>query len=48
MINDQIEAKWIDRFADVFGRCKVGAGDVCAVLSESQTRPLNVRLTELA
>jgi len=47
MINDRIEAKWIDLFADVFARCKVGAGDVCAVLSESQSRPLNVQLAEL-
>jgi len=47
MINDRIEAKWIDLFADVFARCKVAAGDVCAVLSESQSRPLNVQLAEL-
>jgi len=48
MIADRIEAKWIDLFADVFARCKVSAGDVCAVLSESQSRTLNVRLAELA
>jgi 2,5-dihydroxypyridine 5,6-dioxygenase len=48
MINDRIEAKWIDLFADVFARCKVAAGDVCAVLSESQSRALNVQLAELA
>ena len=48
MIADRIEAKWIDLFADVFARCKVSAGDVCAVLSESQSRALNVQLAELA
>ena len=48
MIADRIEAKWIDLFADVFARCKVSAGDQCAVLSESQSRALNVRLSELA
>jgi 2,5-dihydroxypyridine 5,6-dioxygenase len=48
MLTDRIEAKWIDLFADVFARCKVAAGDVCAVLSESQSRELNVRLAELA
>ena len=48
MIADRIEAKWIDLFADVFARCKVSAGDQCAVLSESQSRELNVRLAELA
>ena len=48
MIADRIEGKWIDLFAGVFARCKVGAGDVCAILSESQSRALNVRLAELA
>jgi len=48
MLTDRIEPKWIDLFADVFARCKVGAGDICAVLSESQSRTLNVQLAELA
>jgi len=48
MTADRIEAKWIDLFVDVFARCKVSAGDVCAVLSESQSRALNVQLAELA
>ena len=48
MIADRIEGKWIELFAEVFGRCKVAAGDVCAVLSESQSRALNVKLAELA
>jgi 2,5-dihydroxypyridine 5,6-dioxygenase len=48
MIADRIEGKWIELFADVFARCKVGAGDACAVLSETQSRALNVHLAELA
>jgi 2,5-dihydroxypyridine 5,6-dioxygenase len=45
---DRIEGKWIDLFAEVFARCKVAPGDACAVLSESQSRALNVQLAELA
>src|SRR5262245_2349894 len=48
MIADRIEGKWIDLFAEVFLRCKVGAGDACAILSETQSRALNVQLAELA
>ena len=48
MIADRIEGKWIDLFADVFARCKVAPGDACAILSETQSRPLNVQLAELA
>lgn len=48
MLTDRIEGKWIDLFADVFARCKVAQGDICAILSESQSRALNVQLAELA
>ena len=48
MLADRIEAKWIDVFADVFARCRVAPGDACAILSESQSRALNVQLAELA
>jgi 2,5-dihydroxypyridine 5,6-dioxygenase len=48
VIADRIEGKWIELFAEVFARCKVAAGDVCAVLSETQSRALNVHLSELA
>jgi 2,5-dihydroxypyridine 5,6-dioxygenase len=48
MLADRIEGKWIELFAEVFGRCKVAAGEVCAILSESQSRALNVQLAELA
>jgi 2,5-dihydroxypyridine 5,6-dioxygenase len=48
MVVDRIEGKWIELFAEVFRLCKVGPGDACAVLSESQSRALNVQLAELA
>ncbi|MGE0873966.1 MAG: peptidase M29 [Burkholderiales bacterium] len=48
MLTDRIEGKWIDLFAEVFALCKVAPGDPCAVLSESQSRPLTVHLAELA
>jgi 2,5-dihydroxypyridine 5,6-dioxygenase len=48
MTADRLEGKWIDLFAEVFERCKVAPGDACAVLSETQSRRLNVQLAELA
>ncbi|HXM83681.1 MAG TPA: peptidase M29 [Burkholderiales bacterium] len=48
MIADRIEGKWIDLFAKVFARCKVAPQEACAILSESQSRLLNVQLAELA
>jgi 2,5-dihydroxypyridine 5,6-dioxygenase len=48
MLSDRIEGKWIDAFCEVFGRCAVKAGDTGAILSETQSRALNVQLAELA
>jgi 2,5-dihydroxypyridine 5,6-dioxygenase len=48
MFADRIEGKWIDAFCEVFERCAVKRGDVAAILSETQSRPLNVQLAELA
>jgi 2,5-dihydroxypyridine 5,6-dioxygenase len=48
MLADRIEGKWIDLFAEVFALCKVGRDEPCAVLSETQSRSLNVQLAELA
>ena len=44
----RIEAKWIDSFAEAFRLCGVQAGEACAVLSETQSRPVLVQLSELA
>jgi 2,5-dihydroxypyridine 5,6-dioxygenase len=46
--SERIEAKWIDAFAATFARCALAAGDTVAILSETQSRALNVRLAELA
>lgn len=48
MLTERIEGKWIEAFAEVFTLCGVEAGDECAVLSETQSRPVNVNLAELA
>ena len=48
MMQHRIEAKWIDSFAQVFTLCGVKAGDTAVVLSETQSRPVNVQLAELA
>src|SRR5712672_3552875 len=48
MLSDRIEGKWIDAFCETFGKCAVKPGDVAAILSETQSRALNVHLAELA
>jgi 2,5-dihydroxypyridine 5,6-dioxygenase len=44
----KLESKWIEMFAEVFALCGVKAGDACAVLSETSTRPELPQLSELA
>jgi 2,5-dihydroxypyridine 5,6-dioxygenase len=48
MFEDRIESKWIDAFCEIFARCAVKPGDTAAILSETQSRALNVHLAELA
>ena len=48
MLRERIEGKWIDCFTEVFTLCGVKAGDAVAILSETQSRPINVELAELA
>src|SRR5260370_12714898 len=48
MLADRIEAKWIDALWEIFERCAVKVGDTAAILSETQSRALNVHLAELA
>ncbi|MEA2881069.1 MAG: hypothetical protein QOH32_288 [Bradyrhizobium sp.] len=48
MLSDRIEGKWIDAFCEVFERCAVKPGDTAAILSETQSRALNVHIAELA
>ena len=47
-MQDRIENKWIEAFCTVFERCAIGAGNSAAIVSETQSRTLNVRLAELA
>src|SRR5216684_1691384 len=48
MLADRIEGKWIDAFCELFERCAVKRDDTAAILSETQSRALNVQLAELA
>ena len=48
MFNDRIEHRWADAFERVFALAKAGPGVDVAILSETQSRPLNVHLAELA
>jgi 2,5-dihydroxypyridine 5,6-dioxygenase len=48
MLADRIEGKWIDAFCEVFSACGVREADTAAILSETQSRALNVQLAELA
>lgn len=48
MLIERIEAKWIDAFQRVFELCRVRPGELAAVLSETQSRPVSVQLAELA
>src|ERR1700712_5203980 len=48
MLSARIEAKWIDAFCEIFERCAVKPGDPAAILSETQSRALNVHIAELA
>jgi 2,5-dihydroxypyridine 5,6-dioxygenase len=43
-----VEARWLAAFVDVLHRCGVKPGDACAVLAESQSRPVLVQLATLA
>ena len=44
----RLEAKWIDSFVEAFRLCGVEAGEPCAILSETQSRPALPQLAELA
>jgi 2,5-dihydroxypyridine 5,6-dioxygenase len=48
MLVERIEDKWIAAFARVIELCQVRRGDTVAILSETQSRRVNVDLAELA
>src|SRR5947209_20358703 len=45
---ERVEWKWIEAFCEIFERCAVKSGDTAAILSETQSRALNVHIAELA
>jgi 2,5-dihydroxypyridine 5,6-dioxygenase len=47
-VRDRVEWKWIEAFRHVFEMCAVKQGDAVAILSETQSRQINVHLAELA
>ncbi|MCC5868005.1 MAG: peptidase M29 [Gammaproteobacteria bacterium] len=48
MLQERIEEKWIRAFIRTFELCEVTAGDEVVILSETQSRAINVQLAELA
>src|SRR5260221_10029653 len=48
MTTPRIEGKWVDAFRRVFEMCALRTGDALAILSETQSRGVNVQLAELA
>ena len=48
MFVDRIERRWIEAFKSTFLLSNVKPEETCIILSETQSRPLNVQLAELA
>jgi 2,5-dihydroxypyridine 5,6-dioxygenase len=48
MLQERIEGKWLAAFRRVFALNGIGAGTSVAILSETQSRPVLVQLSELA
>ena len=48
MLVNRIESGWIESFANVFELCKMRKDESIVILAESQSRPLNLHLAELA
>ncbi len=48
MLRERIEGKWIAAFRRALENCRVAPGETVAILSETQSRPVNVALAELA
>ncbi len=48
MLQERIEGKWVTAFAEVFRYSNVRPGEIAAILSETQSRPVLAQLSELA
>lgn len=48
LLTDRIESGWLDAFASTIALCKPAPGEAVCLLAETQSRPLNLELAELA
>ncbi|MEJ2761397.1 MAG: peptidase M29, partial [Gammaproteobacteria bacterium] len=48
MLRDRIEERWISCFTETLALCGVTPDETVAILSETQSRGVNVHLAELA
>ena len=48
MLVDRAEASWLQAFAAVVALCRPAPGEIVCLLAESQSRPINLELAELA
>jgi len=48
MLQETLEPAWVDAFETVLARCALKTGDVVAVLSETQSRPVLAQLARMA
>jgi len=48
MLNDRVEGRWLAAFRDTFALSAITAAERVVILSETQSRPLNVELARLA
>jgi len=48
MFTDRIENRWVQAFAQMFDLCKMSKQESIVILSESQSRKINVHVAELA
>ena len=48
MLRESVEPKWVDTFTRVLELCALSEGDAVAILSETQSRRINVEITALA
>ena len=44
----RVQERWLRTFESIFRRCQVASGEVVRVLTETDSRPVNVELAELA
>ena len=48
MLLDRCEPQWLDTFAEILRLCRATPGEIVCLLAETQSRPINLELAELA